>query len=1647
MAQVAQTEQEEILDEFHTLSFIKFSQKEIQELKSISSEGRWASKFKRTLEMKGFDRWLAVNFRFLERWSESQRNKALENRIVLVETILDTCPDHIKQWKIPLLAKGMVLDWLSELQADFKFKLDCEAQDTANKLILLIRSVEANEDNNKLVVQMHKLTEKFKPKEDDPVHYVVKDLLKKIIQRAKVSLLHTEAALENKSYGALMDIMFDIYMSLDTKERLRDVSEEAINAVSVKCAKCGLYDAHRLRCPEYHKNSNNQQRQSRQVDRYQVKSNLDAKLGRNPIKYPNSKSKGGSKSREVTLESDSGSEDDGSSKKKRSHGDRKGKNGSCPRQRQQKINQIQVLDAGTVHSDDSDVSVETDYTKNGSLQNSSGSELEDINKMEEICEQMTPNGESLTNRPWLYEPSSTSLEDSDGEDQMMLDENCDRMAPVGKLITNSSHSLDSDCNMELEEDLDNYNVMEKTDDQEAPKGKPVIDGTYSPYPGSDTDDSTNQVIGDSKSDQETPIGESITGRNFLSDIRSEKLIEEKQCDYKAPTGKLITDKSLSSDYRTPTGESVTDRSYKDDHKTPKGESITDRPGSTLLILNSGNEVSKDSTVGNGTSKDQSVAEINGDKYLDLNTQNKNCEAPKDVSKLEFKRQEIDTLSKMVHEVNAVISTPYNDEHFAAIDSAATTHVVSEEVARDFHEKINTRVRVKMANGTIQVIDYVVSQGLLKEAIVMNTSHALVSLGKLVQVGAVFNLKREPTMEFQGQVFKLKFHNNFFYLSKEQFYSLLNTESEENIYSVVDQYHQMIELKSQDPVMNFHRVFGHVSLSKMKYLVREKLVKVNKKTAERVLKMDSLQCPVCMLTKVKRNPVIKTVQDDTTYPFEKIGIDYIEHKELPKGLFTEPRLRNLNGLKAAFIIIDYHTNYGMIVPVASKEEGVVALAHAIQTALTFNYVIKEVRSDRGKELVKQQCLEFMSAAMINHTTSVPGRKNQNGKCERYIQTLLAMTRCVLLDAGIDDTYWLLALRYSVDKLNMIPRKGRLKSPSEEVGQELPKNYEFLPVFWQAGTVNEPEKVTGLGKRSIEVNFAYMDTSRPNKRYWVVKRGSGELVLREDFRKYQLFALMHGNSDTENNSAHIIAKVDEQNEEGILNDPKSLDEALDRHDGQEWLEAARVEAQNLKDHHTFKQVRGYVDEKIIPTFMLFKKTVDNEENIKYKVRLVVMGNTQHFDSTENIFAPTCSADTNLFLDNIAVNWDLKIAILDVKAAFLKGCNDREEYVSVPKRFANLMGFDRTVLKLVGNLYGTRQAPKIWFQTLKQGLVDLGFTQLDSSPTLFVKGNFKEENFLLISTYVDDLKILYRSELVFESFVEEFNQVFPESKFSKNFSKLLGVEYSMKQNEIRLNHKQFFIKNLQEYNSKIRHLPKLSISDKRAEPEEMEKVLRLAGTLRFAADRGRPDLLYHVNELVAGWVQEPWAKIQEVARYAYSTANSGLTFKKHTDFRLMAHVDASHIRCGDGRSRLAGALFFNQKSGTFSSFSTKITKNFTTVSISSCESELKAIYTGIIHLEYFSKILKELRIPVTGIPTIYTDNVPAIDTIKNGAGGTPLRHLNVRIAYIAHCVNSNKILVEHVPTELNRADVLTKYMVKEKFQAAREKLCGESVEHGDN
>src|SRR3954465_9490285 len=75
------------------------------------------------------------------------------------------------------------------------------------------------------------------------------------------------------------------------------------------------------------------------------------------------------------------------------------------------------------------------------------------------------------------------------------------------------------------------------------------------------------------------------------------------------------------------------------------------------------------------------------------------------------------------------------------------------------------------------------------------------------------------------------------------------------------------------------------------------------------------------------------------------------------------------------------------------------------------------------------------------------------------------------------------------------------------------------------------------------------------------------------------------------------------------------------------------------------------------------------------------------------------------------------MGVKRAFLNGKLEEEVYVAQPPGFEDPKNPDK-VFRLNKALYGIKQAPWAWYDTLKEFLMKKGFKPGSLDPTLFTK-----------------------------------------------------------------------------------------------------------------------------------------------------------------------------------------------------------------------------------------------------------------------------------------------------------------------------------------
>jgi Reverse transcriptase (RNA-dependent DNA polymerase) len=132
-----------------------------------------------------------------------------------------------------------------------------------------------------------------------------------------------------------------------------------------------------------------------------------------------------------------------------------------------------------------------------------------------------------------------------------------------------------------------------------------------------------------------------------------------------------------------------------------------------------------------------------------------------------------------------------------------------------------------------------------------------------------------------------------------------------------------------------------------------------------------------------------------------------------------------------------------------------------------------------------------------------------------------------------------------------------------------------------------------------------------------------------------------------------------------DPKSITEALNQQNGQQWLESLHSELQSMKDHHVWDLVPRKsvpIGKKVIKSKTICHIKRDENGHIsKLKTRIVAKGFTQTAgEDYHDTFSPVARLESLRLILAIAAQLDWELRQLDVKTAFLHAELDEEIYM---------------------------------------------------------------------------------------------------------------------------------------------------------------------------------------------------------------------------------------------------------------------------------------------------------------------------------------------------------------------------------------------------
>ena len=233
---------------------------------------------------------------------------------------------------------------------------------------------------------------------------------------------------------------------------------------------------------------------------------------------------------------------------------------------------------------------------------------------------------------------------------------------------------------------------------------------------------------------------------------------------------------------------------------------------------------------------------------------------------------------------------------------------------------------------------------------------------------------------------------------------------------------------------------------------------------------------------------------------------------------------------------------------------------------------------------------------------------------------------------------------------------------------------------------------------------------------------------------------------------------------------------------------------------------------------------------------------------------------------------------------------------------------------------------------------------------------------------------------------------------------------------------------------------------------------GKLNYLEKSTRPDLAYAVHQC-ARFCSDPKQShgeaVKRIGRYLLGTREKGMTFAPDHNKSFECWVDASHagewnrsdaeFDPDTARSRTGYILTY---AGCPLIWASKLQ---TEIALSSTEAEYIALSQALREVIPLMQLMKEAKrrgldiAPKASIHcTAFEDNTGALEMARVPKMRPRTKHLNIKYHHFREYVKAGKISIQHVSTEDQVADMLTKPLSPEKYEKHRTALVGFSALH---
>jgi hypothetical protein len=534
--------------------------------------------------------------------------------------------------------------------------------------------------------------------------------------------------------------------------------------------------------------------------------------------------------------------------------------------------------------------------------------------------------------------------------------------------------------------------------------------------------------------------------------------------------------------------------------------------------------------------------------------------------------------------------------------------------------------------------------------------------------------------------------------------------------------------------------------------------------------------------------------------------------------------------------------------------------------------------------------------------------------------------------------------------------------------------------------------------------------------------------------------------------------------MMGDIMYLQQALRQSDAKEFVQAVIKEVNGHVDSNnwTLKKRHEVPDDvQIVPSVwsMRRKRDLTTNQVKSHKARLNLHGGKQVYGMNYfETYAPvvTWFAIRLMIISGIIFGWALRQ--VDFVMAYPQAPIEMDIYMELPQGIMTAHGNSKDhVLKLNKNIYGQKQAGRVWNSFLVDKLMSIGFT-----PSLIDDCVFFRDD-IIFMVYVDDGIFLGNNDSKLQDAIRDIqgiglnieDQGHPADYVGVNIKKSKDGSYEFTQRALI----DSVITDVGLKDAKVKPVPAKVSQRLHAFMDEPPFDLNFnyrsaVGKLNYLAQTTRPDIMYATHQ-IAKYSSDPRQShgdaILYLVRYLKKTRDIGLKFTPDpskgfecycdSDFSGLWNKEFAPVDPSTAKSRSGWIIFY---AGCPVSWASKLQSQ---VALSTTEAEYIAMSQALRDVIPVMNLLQEMRERdfqvICTEPYVYCkvfeDNSGALELARLPKLRPRTKHINVCYHHFREHVRKGLIKIFPIDTKDQIADVLTKPLAQNDFQRHRRSMCG--------